>query len=150
MREEDVAGYLADEMPLVQRLANRMGYHFTVRQVRFPARLGQQKSFPLEMEVENKGVAYLFEPCTVTFALLDGENRVIDSCPAPGLDARQWAPGAKTIGKTTLVFGKAGRGKYTLAVGLFHPATPGQPTYQLGIAGKTPDNWYPLHEVTLE
>ena len=52
-------------------------------------------SDPLQMQFEwlNDGVAYLYEPCHVAVALLNGDDKIVQKQWLAGSNPKSWAPG---------------------------------------------------------
>lgn len=147
MRDSDVRGYLAHEMPLVRRLANRMGYHFVLGKITYPYQVQAGKQFDVQLEALNKGVAYQFAPCFVAFALLNQDGEVVEKAWANAINTHHWAPDQVVRQQSSLSFGKARKGVYTLAIGCFGSKGDEAPLYRLGIGGRTADNWYKLQKI---
>jgi hypothetical protein len=141
--------FLAAERPLIERLANRMGYHFVITQAEVPRRLRRGQSVAVKLTWENRGVAYIYVPCRVAFALLDDRSRVVSRAWATGSDPRAWAPGKTVKESLSASFDDLPEGARSsrLAVGLYTDPKAGvdqSPAIALGIEGGTPDRWYPL------
>jgi len=144
--------FLAAEKPLIERLANRMGYHFVITEAQVPRKLRPQEPAAVTLTWENRGVAHMYVPCRVAFAILDDQARVLARAWAKGADPHAWAPGKPVKESLSATFNGLPEkpGLLRLAVGLCTGAAAEAeqpPTVALGIEGGTPDRWYPLASV---
>jgi hypothetical protein len=143
--------FLDAERPLIERLANRMGYHLVIAKAEVPRRIRAGAPVTLTITWENRGVAYLHVPCRVALALLDGDSRVLARAWAEGSDPRRLAPGQTVQERLSATFETlpGDPAALRLAVGLCSPSVAADqpPTIALGIEGGTNDRWYPLAPV---
>ena len=123
-----------------------MGYHFVLQKAVLPKTF--QASSPIRVKFEwlNDGVAYLYEPCQVAVALLDGKNKLVEKQWLTGSDPKKWPPGQSTKETFDLTFASISPGAYKLAVGLFSNPSDSTPAYRIGVQGRTPDGWYVLYD----
>jgi len=147
---ESAEVFLKAERPLIEYLANRMGYHFVLIRATFESTLQLGTEATLELEWQNKGVAPIYVPCKVAAALLDENENVHDVCWPKECNPKRWLPDRKIVEKAKIAFNKAKPGQYRLAIGLFRNISDETPTYKLGIEGRTSTGWYPLAEVKVE
>ena len=126
-------------------LGNYMGYHFVLQKAVLPKTF--QASSPIRVKFEwlNDGVAYLYEPCQVAVALLDGKNKLVEKQWLTGSDPKKWPPDQSTREMFDLTFASISPGAYKLAVGLFSNPSDSTPAYRIGVQGRTPDGWYVLY-----
>jgi hypothetical protein len=127
-------------------LGNHVGYHFVLGKAVLPT--GFQPSVPLQMEFEwlNDGVAWLYEPCHVAIALLDGKNDIKERHWIAESNPKSWAPGRSKTETFHVGFGSFPAGSYKVAVGLFLDRRETHPAYRLGIQARTSDGWYVLYD----
>jgi autotransporter-associated beta strand protein len=132
-----------------QMIGNLMGYHFILQQAVIPKTITAGVSFPLSFSWYNDGVAPLYEPCSVAVALLDANNNVIQQQWLATSNPAGWMPGVVTTENYNVTFPAVPTG-YKLAVGLFVNQTDANPTYRLGIQGRTVTGWYILSGPTAQ
>ena len=72
-------------------LGNHVGYHFVLQEAVLPGSLPPSGRFHLEFQWLNDGVAYLYEPCQVAVALLNGDNKVVRKQWLAESHPRSWA-----------------------------------------------------------
>jgi len=127
-----------------QVIGNLIGYHFVLQQAVIPTNIQSGVAFPLNLTWLNDGVAPLYEPCSVALALLDTNNNVVQQQWLTNSNPQGWMPSVSTTESfTNLNFSSVPIG-YKLAVGLFAKQTDANPTYRLGIQGRTVTGWYIL------
>ena len=145
----DAKALVAAERPLVERLANRMGYHFVLARAEHPASLAPGVPSRVTLRWKNEGVAPVYVHCVVALALLDARDEPAEVAWPSGCDPRSWAPGRESHEDAEVTFAKARAGQYRLAVGLVEYVGCTAPIVRLGIAGRTAGGWYPLGRVTV-
>ena len=145
----DAKELVAAERPLVERLANRMGYHFILARADFPKALKIGKQATVHLEWQNDGVTPIFIPCAVALALLDDANQPIRIVWPSECHPSAWVPGQSTKEAAFVTFTKINAGNYRLAVALVNGRGSSTPTIRLGIAGMTDSGWYPLGTVQI-
>jgi len=124
-------------------LGNLLGYHFVIQQAVIPKTITANTPFPLSIQWVNDGIAPLYEPCSVAVALLDSNNNTVHPQWLADSHPKRWMPGVPTTETYTVTFPSVPAG-YRLAVGLFGKQTDANPTYRLGIHGRTVTGWYVL------
>lgn len=129
-----------------QRLGNYIGYHFILRRARFPIHCRSSVAFPVELEWLNDGVAYCYEPCHVALALLNNDGTILEKRWLAESKPRSWVPGHATTETIKVQFAPAQAGTYKLVVGLFASQRETDPTFRLGIQGRTAKGWYVLSD----
>lgn len=140
--------FLAAERPLIERLANRMGYHLVIAKAQVPRTIRANEPVALTITWENRGVAYLHVSCRVALAILNEDSRVLARAWAEGSKPLTWAPGQALQERLSATFDALPKapGAVRLAVGLCSPSVDVDPppTIGIGIEGGTCDRWYPL------
>ena len=139
--------FLEAERPLIEKLANRMGYHFVLKEAAFPEKITSGSSFTARFTWFNEGVAPVYVPCTVALALLDGSDLPVDICWLEACRPSKWMPDKPVIEETKVIFKKHVTGGYRLAVALVEGNGSDRPVIRLGIDGRTVSGWYPLEKV---
>lgn len=140
---------LADERPLVESLANRLGYHFVLQQIEFPATFTRSTAATLNSEWLNQGVAPLFLPATLGYALLDEKGQVVDECAASSGKPAAWKPDQVGDVSDRVTFSKAQPGTYSLAIGIMRPGSD-KPAIRIAIETESADGWQILGKVTVK
>ncbi|MBN1672037.1 MAG: DUF4832 domain-containing protein [Kiritimatiellae bacterium] len=138
---------LTNERALVERLANRMGYHLVLSEARYPAVAAAGRPVGVELTWENRGVAPVYLAAQVRFALFRTDGSLADTCRAPTSRPADWQPDNAVPVRETLLFPCAGPGDYELAVGLCRTDS-AAPTIRLGIDTPMHRLWHvlgPLH-----
>jgi autotransporter-associated beta strand protein len=126
-----------------QMAGNLIGYHFVIRQATIPTTVQANVQFPMSVAWLNNGVAPINNPCSVAAALLDANNNVVQKQWLTNSNPAGWMPGTTTTENYNVTFTSVPTG-YRLAVGLFVNQTDANPTYRLGIQGRTVTSWYIL------
>ena len=145
---QDAVQLWRENRPLVEKLANRMGYHFVLTRAEFPQTLTAGTPAAIDLRWLNDGVAPIYIPAAVALALLDDRGQPVEVVRPAGTSPASWMPGAPLEEKAQALFSHAPPGTYRLAAGLVQGRST-QPTIRLGIAGRIEGNWYPLGPVTL-
>jgi hypothetical protein len=141
--------FFKDMRPLIDKLANTMGYHFLLDEVSMPRRIVSNTTFDVTFNWENKGLAFIFIPCTVMLALLDKDGKVVDKCPVNNCHPEKLAPGKKITETSALKF-VVPPGSYRLAIGLFSDQKRNNPDIKLGIESTVVNNWHVLGNLNVE
>ncbi|MCK4872902.1 MAG: DUF4832 domain-containing protein [Phycisphaerales bacterium] len=141
--------FLAAERPLIEKLANRMGYHFVLKEAQYPASLSRGKAGIVRMHWENQGVAPVYVPCVLALALLNDEDKVVDVCWANQCNPASWLPGPVDE-QVEVSFARPGPGTFRLALALFHCIGDKQPAFRLGIDTQVVNGWYVLGNVQVQ
>ena len=125
-------------------VGNLLGYHFVLQQATVPTNIQAGVAFPVSFTWLNDGIAPIYEPCSVALALLNTNNNVVQQQWLTNSNPNGWMSGVSTTESfTNLSFSTVPTG-YKLAVGLFAKQTDANPTYRLGIQGRTVTGWYIL------
>jgi hypothetical protein len=92
----------------------------------------------------NKGVTFLYEPCSIALALLDASNNEIARSWLSGINPQKnWAPGPVMVA-SSINFSGVPTGNYQLAVGLFTSTNQARPDFMIGNQGRTSNGWYAI------
>jgi Domain of unknown function (DUF4832)/Beta-galactosidase len=138
----DAQVMLAQHPQLIHRLANMIGYNFTLKSATLPISITNRRASTFSFSWKNQGVAFLNQSATVAVALLDGSNRVVQKQWLRGVRPEAWKPGKITITSKLMMFTGVHAGTYKLAVGLFLRTADSNPTYEIGNRGRTSNGWY--------
>ena len=133
---------LNENRALVERLSNRIGYHFHLTRAAWPGKISG--SFNLELTVQNQGVAPIYIPCSVAVALIDESGKRIATVWPNTLQPKQWQPDKTTKQTAALNFKNAPVGRYRLALALTSKADDAKPLIKFGTELPVIDGWYVL------
>ncbi|MBN8217320.1 MAG: DUF4832 domain-containing protein [Spirochaetes bacterium] len=139
---------LKEEPVLVAELANRLGYHLVLREARYPAS-APGTAIPVKVKWENLGVAPMFLPAAVQYALIDGSGRVVAHCAATATKTADLKPALMVDREDRLAFPGAKPGTYSLAVGLVRPGF-AEPTVRIAIESKNIGGWQVLGPIQIK
>lgn len=151
----DSACMLRELKSAVDTVTNQIGYHFILKEADISTNLGIDGEGTITMSWMNDGSAKLFMKSSVWVALLDKNNRVVDTCRLEHVDPRDWvcAVDLLTGDKTTRVtdtfqftnYDTDKTQEYRLAVGLYSDKGTKDPDILIGNKGKTKHNWYVIY-----
>lgn len=125
-------------------LGNKVGYHIVLTEASVAKSVRRLRPVNLAFKWLNDGVAYLYEPCYPSIALLDSAGNVVERQWLDASAPRHWAPGQITTEQLSVKFNAARAGIYKLAVGLFDSRESNVPIYCIGNKGRTAGGWYVL------
>jgi hypothetical protein len=147
----DAAVMAEEQADLVARLTNRMGYHLRVSRLVTPPVFERGRPATVAITWANAGVANIYVPCHVAFALLDEEGEVRARVWCEDCDPGSWAPDTSVTESLELTFDadRVTPGEYQLAVGLFTDTASEAPAIRLANEGRNERGWLPLLAVTV-
>jgi hypothetical protein len=124
-------------------LVRKMGYQFTIREIRHPASIDKGDKLTVSLAGENQGVAPFYSRWQIELALLDNNSKLVESLPLDW-DVRKWLPGKFQAKAAPPV--NARPGSYQLALGIRDPWT-GLPA--IGFANELPrhEGWTVISRV---
>jgi hypothetical protein len=134
---------LQENRALIERLTNRIGYHFHLQRASYPARVSRD-GFELALTWLNQGVAPIYVPCAVAVALLDGSGQPIRTAWPPECNPRAWLPERPAVEKARVKCPDVTAGQYRLALALTRNASDAVPYIRLGTDLPTVEGWYVL------
>ena len=140
--------FLQENRALVERLSNRIGYHFHLQRAEFPS-VVVPGGLALALTWTNAGVAPIYVPCAVAVGLFDAAGRRVATDWPVAFQPRQWAPGAATRQRAEVAFGAVPSGSYRLALALTRSAGDPAPFIRIGTALPVFDGWYELGAVSV-
>lgn len=141
---------LQENRALIERLTNRIGYHFILKEAKYPKTLTTSQPATLSLTWQNQGVAPIYIPAKVSFALITPEGKAAHICDATTSIPAAWKPDTTLTVADQLNFKDAPRGDYKLAIGLRQPQDTHKTSIQLGIELPTVDGWYVLGSVSVK
>ena len=133
---------LNENRALVERLSNRIGYHFHLTRAAWPGKIGGL--FNLELTVQNQGVAPIYIPCSVAVALIDDSGKRIATVWPNTIHPKQWQPDQTTKQTAAVNFKNVPAGRYRLALTLTSKADDAKPFIKFGTELPVVDGWYVL------
>ncbi len=144
--------FIPENRALIDKVTNRIGYHFVLEETRYPASVELSQPFDLQSIWINEGVAPIFVPCVAVAALVDVENKtIIARTPLEGVQPGEWMPGVRVESATPVAFpGDIPAGRYHLAIGLFRDAADETPAYVLGSDTTMMGRWHVLGSIHVE
>ncbi|MEI8288703.1 MAG: DUF4832 domain-containing protein [Verrucomicrobiota bacterium] len=133
---------LNENRALVERLSNRIGYHFHLARAAWPGRISGP--FDLELTVQNQGVAPIYIPSSVALALIDDSGKRIATVWPKAIQPKQWQPNRATKQAATVDFKNITAGRYRLALTITSEADDAKPFIKFGTELPVVDGWYIL------
>ena len=129
------------QVPSIRHFLKRCGYHFTLHRIVLPKILSPgQRHLPIDMEIENTGVAPVYKNYIPAINLTGGRPSVIMTS---GARACQWLPGRHRVIEKLLLPDSLGAGNYAVSFGILDPSNH-LPAIKLANKGADPEGWYPL------
>lgn len=147
---QSALNFLNAEPELVKKVNNRLGYHFLLTEVKYPASIVSGKSNSIGLSWENRGVTQIYIPAKVTFALLDKNGKVAAMCDATESIPADWKSDKQITVNDKFTLKGVSSGEYTLAVGIRQPRDTSTPSIKLGIDQKPVDGWYSIGKIAVK
>ncbi|MBZ5624456.1 MAG: DUF4832 domain-containing protein [Acidobacteriia bacterium] len=133
----------ADWKRIFEEFQKRMGYRFELRRIEYPRQVRAGSDALFRMWWVNAGVAPVYRPYSLALSFHGARD---GSAELPA-DIRKWLPG-DTLVEENIAIPDLPPGQYRVRTALLDKRT-GKPAIALAIAGKTPDGWYDLGEITV-
>lgn len=140
---------MKDDPELVNKLTNRIGYHFVLRAVKYPNSLVPGIPKPITLEWENCGVEKIFIPAKVAFALINSKGKLIEICNSVSSIPSLWEPDCPVNINDTLTFKTTKPGTYSLAIGIQQPDDWQKASIKLGIKLPVVNGWFVLGNIQI-
>ncbi|MDD5053144.1 MAG: DUF4832 domain-containing protein [Sulfuricurvum sp.] len=140
---------LKKEPELIQKLNNRLGYHFVINKAVFPNTLSKNIISSISMTWENRGITQIYFPVRVVYALISSEGKIVSTYDADVSHPAEWKSDHQITSTDQLNFKSVSKGKYMLAVGILQPNDGEKPSVKLGVELKNENGWYQLGQVVL-
>jgi len=131
---------------LIERLTNRIGYHFHLQRVSYPRR-AEGGVLDLELTWINRGVAPIYIPCAVAVALLDDDGKRVATLWPRECLPHKWMPGKLAVEKVRTALPDVPAGEYRLALAIVRKSEDVAPHIRLGTDLPTAEGWYVLGAV---
>jgi hypothetical protein len=123
--------------------ARKLGYRFELAWARWPQGVRPGQQMRVELCIENRGFAAMYNPRPVYLVIGRGAQRV--ELPLDGIDARQWGPNQRVVIEATVTVPETlSDGRYPLAVWLPAPAPAISARPDYAVQFSTRDVWDPV------
>jgi hypothetical protein len=139
---------LQENRELIERLTNRIGYHFHLQRAVYPGRAARD-GFELELTWINQGVAPVYIPCAVAVVLLDEQGKRVATVWPSECDPHTWMPDRAAVEHVRVTCPEVSPGAYRLGLALTRANGNPVPYVRLGTDLPTVDGWYVLGSITL-
>ncbi|MHC4322746.1 MAG: glycosyltransferase [Planctomycetota bacterium] len=129
------------QVPSIQYFLKRCGYRLTLRRIVLPKILSPgQRHFPLDMEIENTGVAPVYKNYIPAIKLSGSRVSVIMTSKAK---VCEWLPGSHRVQEDLLLPETLGAGNYLVSFGILNPGNH-LPAIRLANKGTDTEGWCPF------
>ncbi len=133
---------------LIERLSNRIGYHFHLQRAAYPRRAARE-GFELELTWTNQGVAPVYIPCAVAVALFDESGRRTAIAWPEEFQPQAWMPAYPRIEKARLKFPDAAPGEYRLVIAITRSNSDATPYIRIGTELPVVKDWLVLGSIQI-
>ncbi len=120
---------LQENRALIERLTNRIGYHFHLVRATWPGEI--KGAFDFELTVQNQGATPIYIPCSVAISSIDETGKRIATVWPESLQPKQWQSDKATKQTANLQFKNVPPGQYRLALALTRQKADAKPFIQL-------------------
>ena len=127
---------------LYTQIANRVGYHFVIKNVKIPTQIINRQVFNLQTSVLNKGVTNVYQDYKLAIALLNSEGIVMQKKYLDNVNPRIWNSDELKTQNSQVMFEGIATGSYQLALGLFSNTADEKPAVNFANIQKTADGWF--------
>jgi hypothetical protein len=140
---------LKEDSLLVRKLTNRLGYHLVITEAKYPEKISPGKPAGISITWMNRGVAKMFIPVKVSFALITKDGRISEVCESTMSKPELWNPDVEVTVEDIIQFKSTPSGDYFLAVGILQSNDGMRPSIKLGNKLKTTEGWYELGPIAI-
>ncbi len=102
-------------------LHKRFGYNYQIEEARFPQTQPRSGRLPVQLTVQNMGIAPFYYDWQVQFGLLGADGTPVAVAEAEGYDLRRYMPGDEFTLEGSVPMGGIDNGRYRLAVRIVQP-----------------------------
>jgi hypothetical protein len=127
----------------VDAFNKRMGYRFVLRQMTLPLDAKPGAEMPVEVWIDNVGVAPIYRPYKLAFRFSQGKRREIVQLAA---DVRTWMPDNTWFAEEMTLPPSLERGEAKVDVAIVDPAT-NAPRVAFAIEETADDGWHPMTSI---
>jgi hypothetical protein len=163
------SGHLPNDPRLqaeLTRFLQRLGYRLVLKEAQLPAQAARGGVLDVSLRWQNEGSAPCYQPYRLAYRLADGHGR--DRVMVGKITVNHWLPGSVPLftkeffqevpdlppgpvyaaEESVRLPDDLPPGDYSLAIGVVGQSTD-RPIARLGIAGRSPDGWYPLSRLVV-
>jgi len=133
--------------PKVDDFLKKLGYRFVLRELTHTTALRPGDSMLVRSSWENKGVAPIYHPWPLAYRLRASTDEVVATWESRA-DLASWLPGSHPVEDIVVIPAGVPSGTYSLDVAILKEDASAAHV-EIAIAGKRPDKWYPVSEVTI-
>lgn len=126
---------------LYTKIANRVGYHFVIKNVKIPLTIKNGQAFTLETSVLNKGVTNIYQDCNLAVALLNSRGDVVQKVFLNQVNPKNWNSDVLSVQNNQVLFDGIASGTYQLALGLFKTQEDVNPFIKFANTGINTAGW---------
>jgi hypothetical protein len=133
--------------PKVDAFLKQLGYRFVLEELTHTRETHPGGLLSVHSVWENRGVAPVYRPWPLAYRLRSGADLVVASWESAAR-LMDWLPGTHEVDEIVTIPAGVPAGTYALDVAILtEDATAAH--VEIAIAGKRPDKWYPVSEVTI-
>jgi hypothetical protein len=133
---------------LIERLSNRIGYHFHLQHATYPRRAARN-GFNLELTWTNQGVAPIYIPCDVAVALFDESGQRVASAWPEEFRPPAWMPAQLAVEKARVNFPEIAAGEYRLGLAITRKKNDARPYVRIGTDLPAVHGWLVLGKIRI-
>lgn len=131
----------------IDEFLKKLGYRFVLRELTHTAEARPGGFFLVKSFWENKGVAPIYHPWPLSYRLRSSADLVVSTWRS-STNLMSWLPGTHEVEEVVAVPVDIPAGTYNLDIAIL--SEDGKAAHvELAIAGKRPDKWYPISNVTI-
>jgi hypothetical protein len=127
---------------LYTQIANRVGYHFVIKNVKVPIQIINGQTFNLETSILNKGVTNVYQNYKLAVALINSNGQVVQKKFLTDVNPKTWNSDVLNTHASQILFSDIATGNYQLALGLFSNQEDVNPSINFGNTQKTANGWF--------
>ncbi|WP_198342247.1 DUF4832 domain-containing protein [Pedobacter psychrophilus] len=127
---------------LYTQVANRVGYHFVIKNVHVQKNIVNGQSFYIQTSILNKGVTNIYEDCYLALALINSNGEVVQKKFLTQSFPKNWKSDQLSTETNNIILTGLNQGTYTLALGMFSSMNDAEPKIAFANNSKTANNWF--------
>lgn len=143
----DAMLFFKERRPLIEKLQNKMGYHFLLTEAELPKTMEAGRPFECRFNWKNEGLSRIFVPCHLALGFFDSNGKPARREWLGPSALRTLAGGASTTETFKFQPGELKPGSYRLAIGLFTDEKSTEPDIRIGSDVKTTGAWAMLAQI---
>jgi hypothetical protein len=126
---------------LYTNIANRVGYHFVIKNVKIPLTIKNGQAFTLETSILNKGVTNIYQDYKLAVALLNSNGAVVRKIFLNQVNPRTWNSDVMSTQSNQVLFDGIAIGTYQLALGLLRSQEDAKPVVKFANNSNNINGW---------